>query len=355
MIQNNQPDCSLKQVFESAFFPALGYQPEDLREVFEAFYVDVFPSLRSLTQLHPEAVEFVNQAVERGFRLAVATSPLFPRTAILQRLDWAGLSPEEVPFELVTSYEDFHFAKPNLAYFAEVLARLGWSEGPVIMVGDDLHNDIYPSRRLGLPAYWITTAGTTFPDGPESPTASGTIGEILPWLDETPINALLPDYTAPEAILAVLRSTPAALDSLSNGLPPSLWVESPQAGEWSLTQILCHLRDGDREVHLPRLIKVLEEQNPFLPGIDTDPWAEERQYNAQDGQDALLRFTEQRIQLLNLLENLPLADWRRRARHAIFGPTQLIELISFIAGHDRLHVHQAYAAIDTLSHCTLAY
>ena len=35
----------------------------------------------------------------------MATNPIFPRRAILHRLSWAGLDPQQVPFALVTDYE----------------------------------------------------------------------------------------------------------------------------------------------------------------------------------------------------------------------------------------------------------
>ena len=46
------------------------------------------------------------------------------------------------------------------------------------------------------------------------------------------------------------------------------------------------------------------EINPFLPGVDTDRSAEERNYIQQDGRSALHRFIYDRIKLLNLLEGL---------------------------------------------------
>ena len=79
--------------------------------------------------------------------------------------------------------------------------------------------------------------------------------------------------------------------------------------------------------------------------MDTDRWAEERNYIQQDGRSALHRFTYDRIKLLSLLEGLTPAEWQRPARHAIFGPTTLQELVGFIVGHDRLHVRQAYDVI----------
>ncbi len=113
--------------------------------------------------------------------------------------------------------------------------------------------------------------------------------------------------------------------------------------------ILCHLRDVDMEVNLPRLNKVLHEVNPFLPGEDTDPWAKDRNYILQDCDEALDRFIITRMEIVSMLETLSPDDWERSARHAIFGPTRLIELVKIITGHDRLHVQQAHEVLGVMS------
>jgi hypothetical protein len=210
------------------------------------------------------------------------------------------------------------------------------------MVGDDLTNDIRPARQLGLPAYWIGPEGAALTDGPDSPSASGPIDGLLAWLDSLTEEALRPDFSTPQAVLAVLQSTPALLDHLVREQVVSL-ANPVNAGEWSPTEIFCHLRDVEVEVNLPRLQKVLQERNPFIPGMDTDPWAEEREYFCQDGIQALQRFTAARGKLLALLENLAPEDWDRPARHAILGPTKLKEMAGIIASHDRLHIQQAFS------------
>ena len=40
--------------------------------------------------------------------MALATTPMFPKKATLERMRWAGLDPDD--FALVTTYEDYHFA-----------------------------------------------------------------------------------------------------------------------------------------------------------------------------------------------------------------------------------------------------
>jgi FMN phosphatase YigB (HAD superfamily) len=346
MVENRQPDQTLEAVFDASFYPALGLEKEALRAAIDAFYIQEFPRLRQLTHPRPEAIQLVETALERGYRVAIATNPLFPRTAIMQRLEWAELPAERYPFSLVPSFETFHFAKPHADVLAEFLARMGWPTDPVVMVGDDLQNDIAPARKLGIPAFWIAPETAALPAGPEAPSAKGTITDLLPWLDATPTENLEPHFNAHPALLAILRSTPAALHSLCNHLPPEDWTAHAIPGEWAPIEILCHLRDADAEVNLPRLQKVIQETNPFLPGKDTDPWAEERRYILQDGPPALRAFTAARLALLTLLENLAPDDWNRPARHAIFGPSRLHELVNITAAHDRVHIRQMWEALD---------
>ena len=346
MSKNRRPDCTLQAVFEEFFFSALPVDVEQFRQLAARFYAEVFPTLRSLTSPRPGGVALVEQALERGYRLAIATNPLFPLTAIQQRLAWAGLPVEQYPFDLVSSYDTFHFAKPDPAYFAEMLAYLGWPEDGVVMVGDDLGLDISPARQLGLPAFWLTPEGGRPVDGETAPSAQGQLSEVLPWLDGASPQSLQPGFDSPAAMLATLRATPAALSNLCRRLPGAAWAQRPQTGEWSLTEIVCHLRDVDREVNLERLQITLAETNPFIPGRDTDPWAEERQYIRQDGEQALGQFIQARLKLLEILEGMPPQDWQRPVRHAIFGPTQLRELVGITAAHDRLHLRQVIKVIQ---------
>jgi FMN phosphatase YigB (HAD superfamily) len=344
MVENQSPDKTLEQKFDAAFYPKLGLVRQEVQGIIDTFYLEDFPRLQTLTHLRPEAVSVVKQLIDRGDQAAIATNPLFPRTAILLRLNWAGLPPDRVPFALIPSYETFHFAKPNPAYFAELLAQLGWPKMPVVMVGNDVDSDIRAARQLGLPVFWINNDGATAWTEQGDIPPHGGFADLIPWLDSSSTQPFPTNFTLPGALLAVLSSTPAALATLCRDGTINLHSR-PAPGEWSLGEVLCHLRDVDTEVNLPRIQKVIHENNPFIPGQDTDPWAEIRQYQLQDGAQALLDFTNTRLELLALLGQLKLEDWDRRARHAIFGPMSLLELVNIIAGHDILHIQQVYKAL----------
>lgn len=339
MVANQDPGCTLEEIFDDVFYPTLGLDKAEIRPVLDEFYELIFPSLHRLTQFRPEAVEMVDAAINRGYRIAIATNPLFPRRAVLQRLSWAGFDPQKYPFELVSTYEHFHFSKPNLAYYAEVLASLGWPDGPVLMVGDDLKRDIFPAYQMGLSTFWIKPQDAD-PESGLFSTGQGSLTDLLLWIDEQSLEALQPDIKQPEALLATLWATPAALDSLCRDLPANLWRKRPGKDQWCAAEIVCHMRDVEREVNLPRVKVVLQETNPFIPGKDTDPWAEQRQYIKQDGPRAFQSFIVARRELLGLLNNSHREAWTRTARHAILGPTDLAELIGIIAEHDRLHIRQ---------------
>ncbi len=344
MVDNPKPDKTLQQVFDEAFYPALGVTRQEVQGIIDAFYAEDFPKLKGLTQLLPDAVSVVEQIIEHGDQAAIATNPLFPLTAILQRLSWAGLPPDQIPYALIPSYETFHFTKPNPAYFAELLAQLGWPKIPVVMVGNDVEMDINAARQLGLPVFWITNDGGSDWNGEGSLPPHGKLTDLLPWMEASLPEPMGTNFPTPQALSAVLRSTPAAMATLCQRGGPDLG-KRPGKDEWSPGEVLCHLRDVDTEVNLPRIQKVIEEQNPFLAGQETDRWAEARQYYQQDGRRALNDFISSRVRLLSILETLSPADWDRNARHAIFGPTSLRELVNIIAGHDILHVQQVYKAL----------
>lgn len=339
MMANNDPSLTLKTVFDANFYPHLNVNQQELQPAIEEFYDDVFPTLRAITKPVRGAVELIEWAFTEGYRVAIATSPLFPSKAVFHRLRWASLPPETYPFELISSYDSFHFTKPQPDYYAEVLGRLGWPDGPVVMIGNDVEADLKPAAALGIATYH--TLDTAAADGFQS-TGRGLLSELRPWLEQTAPSLLQPAYTSPTALLAILRSTPATIASLTETLPPTGWAARPIDEEWSTLEVICHMRDVEREIDQPRIEQILRQDEPFIPAQMPDEWAGERSYRSEAGKSALEAFTRARLETLNTLASLESSQWSRKGRHAIFGPTTLQELVSFNAEHDRLHIQQIW-------------
>lgn len=349
MVMKKLPAKTLEQEFDGIFYPGLGVEKIELQERIDKFYQEGYPTLRGFTTPRPEALRLVDFLFNRGYQVVIATNPLFPLTAIEQRLDWAGLPVNQFSFALVTSFETFHFCKPNPAYLAEILAQLGWPDQPAVIIGDGLDEEIIPAGKLGIPAFWVTDESTALPAGLHPMSQKGTLGDVIPWLQRLEaVGTFEFQLFTPESIQAVLNSTPAAFDTLTKKLTRTEWQQRVTHTEWAANEIICHLRDVDREVNFPRMKSVASGENPFFAGIVTDIWAEERKYIREDGIAALNEFIEVRSQLVKLLGDLDEKSWELPARHAIFGPTQLKELAGFISTHDRTHAHQMFQTVKKM-------
>jgi FMN phosphatase YigB (HAD superfamily) len=345
MATKKSPALTMEEQFDAVFYSRIGVPKAELIDTIHQFYAETFPELRKYTALKPEAIELVHEAKKRDWDVVVATNPLFPYTAIEQRLEWAGLPPKEAGFKWVTSYETAHFCKPHPAFYAEILGQLNWPSSPAVMVGNSLEDDILPAENLGLATYWLHEGDFNSP-GRNPFSQTGSFSNISGWAENIEREQPITDFQNETAIFATLQSTPGVLENLASSLTPAVWAQRPAESEWNFIEILAHLRDVDREVNFGRVQQTIRGENPFLPGANTDPWVQERNYAAEPGPSALEGFIQSRTTLLNLLDGASPADLMQPARHAIFGPTTLKELLGFIATHDRTHIRQAWNAIQ---------
>jgi FMN phosphatase YigB (HAD superfamily) len=233
MIANQDFSRSLQSTFEESFYPPFESQKEELAKTMDDFYSSKYPTLRSFTHPRPEAIALIKDAISNNSNIVVATNPLFPLSVQLQRLSWADLSLDQYPeISFVTSYEYLHFAKPNPAYYAEILALLGWPEDPITMIGDNYAEDILPSSILGISSFLIQNQGLSSPDH-LSTVPAGTLIEANQWLKNVKSEL---KFESKSSILAALMGSAAALDTVLKQSTLSSTIDS-QIIENSLLEI----------------------------------------------------------------------------------------------------------------------
>ena len=88
-----------------------------------------------------------------GLKVILSTNPLFPRVATLKRMALSNLYEED--FDLVTTYENSSFCKPNPAYFTNLLEQFGLSADEVIVFGNNTNDDGECALAAGLKCYII--------------------------------------------------------------------------------------------------------------------------------------------------------------------------------------------------------
>lgn len=152
MIQNDGAMTNEKK-FWYEFRKLLHSETDELEEIFEDFYKNEFELAKSTTSSEPLIKECIQLLKEKGYTIAIATNPLFPRVAVHKRIGWAGLLPED--FAHITTYEVSSYAKPNLDYYKEILSIMGKEPKDCIMVGNDVVEDMC-AAELGMDTFLLT-------------------------------------------------------------------------------------------------------------------------------------------------------------------------------------------------------
>jgi FMN phosphatase YigB (HAD superfamily) len=182
-MQQNQGPGGLtnEQKFASAFAPPFGKPWEELKTFFADFYEEQFPTLQAHAQAHPDARRAVQACVDLGCQVVIATNPLFPARAIEHRLAWTDIA--DMPFALVTTYENMHSCKPYPAYYCEIAHQIDVAPRECLMVGNDVMRDIAPARQAGMVTFlaekWVTN-----PDPTVVADRAGTLADLIKWITD---------------------------------------------------------------------------------------------------------------------------------------------------------------------------
>ena len=152
MIKNDGSQLN-EDAFWKRFVEIYGDKVLTDKPVFEDFYKNEFQDARSFCGFNPKAAETVRSLKDKGYRVVLATNPLFPSIATESRIRWAGLEPSE--FDLYTTYENTSYCKPNLDYYRDILKRINCRPEECIMVGNDVGEDMVV-EALGMQVFLLT-------------------------------------------------------------------------------------------------------------------------------------------------------------------------------------------------------
>jgi FMN phosphatase YigB (HAD superfamily) len=149
----NKEHITNKTAFMNAMGAVVTTRLPEMQKRFDAFYGDGFDAVRAAVLDNKPIREAVATLKTKGYDLAIATNPLFPRKAVEKRIEWTGL--KRVDFVYVSSFEDNHYCKPHVEFYLEVLGQLGKQPKECLMVGNDPFEDTIASKT-GIKTYLIT-------------------------------------------------------------------------------------------------------------------------------------------------------------------------------------------------------
>jgi len=168
MMKPHEP-LTNSEVFYEEFNRLTDTRLQDHADLIDGFYRDVFPGLGAGLGPAPGSHAALEAARDCGLKIAVATNPIFPRAAILHRMSWAGISPEDV--DVVTDFETMRATKPLPAYFRQTAALLGVDPARCLMVGDDRMLDL-SAADIGMRTFHVSGSADA------AATYSGTMSDV---------------------------------------------------------------------------------------------------------------------------------------------------------------------------------
>lgn len=152
MIKNDGSEVN-ETVFWRVFCSVFGEQARADEPHFDAFYRNEFQQVKDSCGFDARAAKLIETLKAKGYRLVLATNPLFPAVATHSRIRWAGMDAQD--FEWITTYENSSFCKPNPKYYEEIVNKLGLDPAHCLMVGNDVGEDMI-AGKLGMKTFLLT-------------------------------------------------------------------------------------------------------------------------------------------------------------------------------------------------------
>lgn len=179
MMKNDGGETN-ENLFWHTFEVVYGEEARSREPLFNEFYNNEFQTLSSLCGVIEEAAQAVRTIRDMGYRVVLATNPVFPPIATESRIRWAGLEPSD--FEFYTTYVNSSYTKPNPKYYLEIAEKLGLAPEECLMVGNDTTDDMI-AEKVGmsvylLPEYLINKSGIDI-----SVYNYGTLGNLVAFVE----------------------------------------------------------------------------------------------------------------------------------------------------------------------------
>ncbi len=151
-----------------------------------------------------------------------------------------------------------------------------------------------------------------------------------------------------EQILTLLAEAPSLIAEATAGLSSEQLRAAPTPGEWSVNEILAHLR-ACADMWGDAIATILAQDNPTIRAVNPRTWIEKTDYREQAFYASFDRFTRQRAELLTSLQSPAPDDWLRSATITGAGKPFVRTVLAYadwMASHERSHVKQIRRLAD---------
>jgi hypothetical protein len=134
-----------------------------------------------------------------------------------------------------------------------------------------------------------------------------------------------------------LRTVPESAADGVKGLSEAMLRHRPSDSEWSIKEIVGHLRDA-AEIYHKRLYMMSTQTDPVLQPYDPDALAVEHAYLDRNVDEMLRELRDFRAATVRLLTTLVNWNWARTGRHLEDGRVSIRQLVEHMVEHENEHL-----------------
>ncbi len=156
------------------------------------------------------------------------------------------------------------------------------------------------------------------------------------------------DAMDPHEATNYLSRTPDDVMRLINGIREEDMCREVVVGEWSIRNVLAHLRDAQGVLDF-RVNLLIEKDNPTIESKAVFEWAKKESERPASSMEIFDTYLASRCRTLETLRGIPLADWWREGRHEEFGTISIKQQASYFATHELVHLPQIELLRERLS------
>jgi hypothetical protein len=152
----------------------------------------------------------------------------------------------------------------------------------------------------------------------------------------------------PMEVTKWLESTPLEVRQLIEGISEVDLSREIVEGEWTLKDLLTHLRDAQGVLDF-RINLLVEKDNPIIESKAVFKWATDDSARPASSMDIFDTYLDSRRGTVETLREIPLDAWWREGKHEEFGTINIKQQASYFATHELTHLPQFHSLIDRLT------
>ena len=140
-------------------------------------------------------------------------------------------------------------------------------------------------------------------------------------------------------ILEQFDSATREFCEVARAIPDEKLHSAQNEGEWSPAYVIHHLADSDAHF-LVRFLNVLSSENPTIVPFDEEAFPTALHYPGRTVEISIAAIEASRAHAVDILNEVPDADWNRVGVHSQRGEMSLTDLLALTTNHRKEHIEQ---------------